>query len=287
MPTCFLFDNGSLRPASTLRLREVASRLAEKLGAPVEPVSLLHSSGIDPAELGDRPAELLEPALLRFFGSQPDGQAVLLPLFFGPSGALIDYLPERLLAVTKKFPQARIHFGRWLVDANNGRTEIASALADAARKTIAERQLRQPSIVLVDHGSPQREVAAVRDHLAEKVDALLAGETAGVFPASMERRAGAEYDFNEPLLATRLRTPPCAEGDVVVLLQFLSPGRHAGEGGDIAEICTSAEKENPRLRTHRTEPIGLDGRVIEVLARRYAEALQANFFGSIKPTSSA
>ena len=51
-PLTFLVDNGSLEPAATLGLRSLAAQLTSVLGTSVEPVSLLHSSGIEP----DRPA---------------------------------------------------------------------------------------------------------------------------------------------------------------------------------------------------------------------------------------
>ena len=99
LPTCFLFDNGSLRAASTLNLRVVAKALEAEIGAPVKAVSLLHSSGVDAAELGGVRAELLEPALQEWLAAGAEREAVVLPFFFGPSGALTEYLPERLAAV--------------------------------------------------------------------------------------------------------------------------------------------------------------------------------------------
>ncbi|MDB6166703.1 MAG: CbiX, partial [Lacunisphaera sp.] len=102
-PPTLLVDNGSLEPAATLALRELATRLSSRLGQAVEPVSLLHSSGIDLENLGGQPAEILVPALeQRLARGQND--FVLLPLFFGPSRALTEYLPENLARLRKKFP---------------------------------------------------------------------------------------------------------------------------------------------------------------------------------------
>ena len=287
-PTCFLFDNGSLRPASTLRLRQTASVLSETLRTAVRPVSLLHSSAIDPQQLGDIPAELLEPALQSFFrNTSPAGDVILLPFFFGPSAALSDYVPERIEALRKNFPQARLCLAKPLVEVSEGDERIASALAEATRQTIALEHLVHPRVVLVDHGSPRREVTDVRNHLGAQLRRLLGLDVDRVGVASMERRPEPEFAFNEPLLAECLRTPPFDRGEVVVTLQFLAPGRHAGGAGDIAEICAQAEKERPGLRTYRAEPIGQDPRVVAVLADRYREACQSNFLGSIKPTSSA
>ena len=72
----------------------------------------------------------------------------------------------------------------------------------------------------------------------------------------MERRPGPAYAFADPLLENALRdrfdtfaaakaTAPDTEERshllVVVALLFLSPGRHAGPGGDIATILEDAK----------------------------------------------
>lgn len=85
----------------------------------------------------------------------------------------------------------------------------------------------------------------------------------------MERREGPEYAFNEPLLEQALRQPPFDRGDVIVALQFLAPGRHAGAEGDIAAICAAAEAAQPGLRTHLTTTLGAHPQVVDVLASRF------------------
>jgi len=264
-----------LRAASTRSLRRLAGELEPAIGAPVRAVSLLHSSAVPAAELDGMPAGLLEPALEDFLATG-GREAVALPLFFGPSAALTEYVPARLASLREKFPAARLRLARWLVDV--GRPDdrrIAGALADAVRTVVVRKQLGQPSVLLVDHGSPQPAVTAVREHLGRQLCACLGGEVAAVGTASMERREGPAYDFNEPLLARALRTPPFADGDVVVALQFLSPGRHAGPKGDIAQICAEAQAERPGLRTHPTEPLASHPALCAVLAERYREALEA------------
>ena len=63
----------------------------------------------------------------------------------------------------------------------------------------------------------------------------------------MEQRQGAEYDFNGQLLADMLDS--CAAQDphavVILAMMFISPGRHAGPGGDIETICRDAMQKNP------------------------------------------
>jgi sirohydrochlorin ferrochelatase len=154
--------------------------------------------------------------------------------------------------------------------------ELAEAVAERVRATISEKGWSRPKVVLCDHGSPQAPVTAVRDRLAAMLAGVLGREVEAVAAASMERRAGDEYAFNEPLLATRLTTPPFDVGEVVVALQFLSPGRHAGPGGDVAAICLQAEQAalaaGRELRTAMTATLADDPRIVEILARRAAPA---------------
>jgi sirohydrochlorin ferrochelatase len=272
--TCFLFDNGSFRPNATRALRALAAKLAIRLGLPVEPVSLLHSTRIPAEELDGVPAKLLEPALDAWFSINPQGKALLLPLFFGPSGALVDYVPERMKALAAKHPGVRMILADPLVLPDEEPVELVDIFADRARAAAKGQGWTRPKVVLCDHGTPLRSVTAVRNRLGTALAMVLAGETAGVDVASMERREGDEFAFNEPLLETRLTTPPFDSGEVVVLLQFLSPGRHAGPGGDVAEICAAAEARRPGLKTVMSDPIADDPRLIEVLARRVETAIR-------------
>jgi sirohydrochlorin ferrochelatase len=272
-PACFLFDNGSLRAASTLSLRRVAAALAARAGREVTGVSLQHSNRVPAEELGGEPAQLLEPALREFLAAEPAGAADLLPLFFGPSAALSEQVPDRMAELSRQFPAACLRLARSLVDpAAPDDRRVARMLADQVRSAAQTVGWRRPKVLLVDHGSPTRAVTAVRDLLGGQLRAELGDEAEVVGVASMERRAGVEHDFNEPLLATALRCPPFRDGEVVVALQFLSPGRHAGPGGDIAAICRAAEAEQPALRTWMTEPLGAHPLLLDVLADRLAAA---------------
>lgn len=272
-PRCLLFDNGSLRPEATRTLRRVARRLETALGADVQPVSLLHSAAVDPAQLDGVRPQLLESALRTRLESG-DRDLVLLPLFFGPSAALTDYLPRRLEPLRRQHPDARIRVGRWLVEPREpGDRRIAAILADRVRTVGEAHGLRRPRVVLVDHGSPQRAVTEVRNHLGRQVGRLLATEIRSLAVASMERRPGPAYAFAGPLLAGILDRPDYTEGPVVVALQFLLPGRHAGPDGDVAAICAAAERKRPGLRLHTTELVGDHPGLTDVLADRYREAI--------------
>ena len=56
-----LVDNGSHRAASVLSLRRIAKELSVRSGREVHPVSLLHSTKVDPEELDGVPADIVEP----------------------------------------------------------------------------------------------------------------------------------------------------------------------------------------------------------------------------------
>lgn len=266
-PLTVLVDNGSLEPAATLALRGLAARLAVQVGAPVEAVSLLHSSAIDPGLLGGKPAEILLPALERRLAAG-HGNFLVLPLFFGPSRALTDYVPENLARLRLKFPALQVRIAAPLYAAGDNR--LARVLAD---HVIAELgSFKAERAIVVDHGSPVEAVTAVRDLLAQQVAELLGPRVMAVAPASMERRTGLEYDFCNPLLADLLGASPWSTGRVIIAMQFLLPGRHAGPEGDVAKICAAAEAAHPGLETRMTKLVAEHPLLIEILADRWQAA---------------
>ena len=283
-PQTLLVDNGSLVPAATLALRGLATKLALRLGHAVEPVSLLHSSGVDPKLLEGRPAEILVPALERHLAARQN-DFIVVPLFFGPSQALTAYVPENVARLRARHPALNLRLASPLYAAGDDR--LARILADQVLVEIdawprAPRQTRGPEFVeragplppetrvaLVDHGSPVPEVTAVRDELAAQLAALLGARVAAVAPCSMERRPEPAYDFTAPLLADLLATPGWSAGRVIVALQFLQPGRHAGPEGHVAEICRRAEAAHPGLRTRMTGLVGAHPLLVEILADRW------------------
>lgn len=262
-----LVDNGSLAPAATLQLRALSRALGKKLNIDVAPVSLLHSTGVSTPALGDVAAEILEPALeLRLMQGRTD--FIIVPLFFGPSGALTDYMPKRVAHLREKFPDLNVKLAPVLFQKNDDR--LARIIADQIRALLRDDTRR---IALVDHGSPVKAVAEVRDQLAAQLQMLL-GEKFKVAAASMERRKGAEFDFCDPLLADLLRKPEWSEGDVIVAMQFLLPGRHAGASGDVAEICHDAEAASGgKLRAHLTGLVGEHPLLVDILADRWRQGI--------------
>lgn len=271
MRKILLVDNGSLRPQATLNLRRLAHALSQATGETVEAASLLHSFKIPPEELDGHKAVTLGPLAERY-AAQGVTELLILPFFFGPSQALTHYLPERLAEVQASYPQLNVKVALPLVDSQaTVDLRLAQLLADNVRERLAG--LPHPKVVLVDHGSPIPEVTAVRNYLAGQLSVLLADEASCITFASMERRDGDAYRFNEPLLEDLLASPTLAHSNVILSMLFLSPGRHAGEGGDIAEICEQAMSCSPGLSVTTTRLVGENDAIVDILVTRLQQAL--------------
>jgi len=222
-----LVDNGSYEPAATLGLRSLAKEVGQLIGKEVHPVSTMHSTKIDPALLGGRPAVIFEQAVQQ---AKADGidELVVLPLFIGPSRAITEYLPK---VFADAQPGAMKLSMREPLFGDNG-AELTGMLADNLRATGWTKG--SGTVLLCDHGSPIPEVTACRNALAKDLREHFRLESDELIACSMERREGAEYDFNEPLLEDALQS---AKGEAVILMLFLLPGRHAGPDGDVATIA--------------------------------------------------
>lgn len=276
MRAIFLVDNGSLRPQATLNLRCVAASLSQRIGATVQAASLLHSNKIPVEAVEGIPATTLGPAA-EHSAEQGATEILVLPFFFGPSKALTGYLPERMATLQERFPHVKVRVAQPLVDERGDNDlRLAHLLADNVRDKC--QQGTTSRIALVDHGSPIPEVTAVRNHLAGQLSVLLGDDVACVAAASMERREGDEYRFNEPLLENLLDSPDFNAGSVILAMLFLSPGRHAGEGGDIADICVAAEQRHSRLDISVTRLVGEHPGIVDILATRLHQALDDKRF---------
>ena len=270
MRAIFLVDNGSLRPQATHSLRRVAAALSETLGETVQAASLLHSNKIPAEEVDGIPAITLGPAAERSAEAGAT-EIIVLPFFFGPSKALTGYLPERMAALQARFLNVSVRVAQPLVDElGNNDLRLAQLLADNVRAQLPEQGAAKVA--------PIPDVTAVRNRLAGQLSVLLGDDVRCVAAASMERRDGDEYRFNEPLLERLLDTPEFSSGHVVLAMLFLSPGRHAGEGGDIAEICAAAEQRHPGLRVRPTALVGEHPAIVDILATRLRQALDGERF---------
>lgn len=231
-----LVDNGSLNPRATLRLRELAADLARRLGRAVDPVSVLHSDKVDPAELGGIPARTFEPYARQ---AVADGITTLevVPLFIGPSLAITEFLPQLAAKVGVALDVRPTLAGAARIDA------LAAILADNLLAT--GWTPGSGDVFLCDHGSPIPEVTAVREDLAARLRARLGLGADALIGCAMERREGPRYAFNEPMLADVVSRQ---EKDFTVLMLFLLPGRHAGAGGDVDTICRQHARKGVRWR---------------------------------------
>ena len=270
--TCYLIsDNGSYRPEATFSLRSLAERLGKRVGETIHPVSLLHSTKIDPSKLNDIPAEIFEPFVVKKL-EEGVRRFHVTPMFFGPSAAILEYMPQRVEVLRTNWPDLEVRISPCVVDLEDPEDErMANILIDQIKATREQRGFETPSIALVDHGAPRIKVTEVRNHLGEQLRRLLPeSEFPHVVACSMERRDGDEYAFNEPLLERVIG----AEGfrnEVIVSMLFASPGRHAGPGGDVAKICEEAAESHPDLQWQMSELVaGHDG-IIDVLAARFEE----------------
>jgi sirohydrochlorin ferrochelatase len=256
-----LVDNGSYEPAATLGLRRLAQEVGRLLGREIHPVSTMHSTKIDPALLGGTPAVIFADAVRQ---AKADGieELIVLPLFIGPSRAITEYLPKVFaegepgsMKLTIKDP----------LYGENG-SELRELLADNLRATIKESGIgggEKDTVLLCDHGSPIIEVTRVRDALAKDLAAEPGMPPGRLVACSMERREGPEYAFNEPLLATALQQ---ATGDVIVLMLFLLPGRHAGPDGDVATIVK--EHARPGAQVRLSPLLATHPKLVELIAKR-------------------
>ena len=251
-----LLDNGSLEPAATLELRRLSREVGRLLGREILPVSVLHSHKVDPMLLEGQPAVIFEQAVRQ---AKSDGidELIVLPLFIGPSRAITEYVPK---VFADAFPGAMKLTIRPTLFGDDG-AELLAILVDNLR--LAQGDSDKDTILLCDHGSPIIEVTRVRDALARDLAVELDIPTSRLIACSMERREGPEYAFNEPLLSSALQNSP---GDVIVLMLFLLPGRHAGPDGDVATIAKEHAKPGTQVRL--SPLLASHPRLVELLAIR-------------------
>lgn len=268
-PVFLLTDNGSIRPTSALALRAAAADLARRTGKTVEPVSLAHCDRIDPADLDGIPARTLLNRLTE--PEEPSRRPfVILPFFLGNRGAIVRMVEDEIEKARVESPAISVRLAPFLFAEDGPKQEIlALAAADRIRERIGADSTARPVVVLVDHGSPVPVAARVRNFVAGQVQAILRDEIHCVVPASMERREGERYAFSDPLLEEVLRRPALRDRPVILSLFFLLPGRHAGEGGDVASIRDEAVAEiGPSLRVSTTGLLGDHPLVREALCER-------------------
>ena len=271
-PIIFLVDNGSLRPQATLSLRLLAKGLARRTGLRVEAVSLLHSHKIAADKLNGVPATIVKRRLRECLAAGYR-EFVCLPLFLGPSLAIADYLPQVVDELSGEYPELKVRIASVLAgeDLDAPDPRLAQMLADQIR---ALRPSPTIKVALVDHGTPIIEVNRVRNAVARQLASELGAPV--VLPCSMERREGGAYAFNDPLLEKLGSVEDFAGGHLVLAMFFLLPGRHAGEGGDVAEICEGLIAEGTFEQIQNTPLLGEHPMLLEILEDRLRETISGN-----------
>lgn len=120
----------------------------------------------------------------------------------------------------------------------------------------------ETGIILVDHGSRLAEANAMLEEVArvyrEQTGARI------VEPAHMELATPSIADAFDRCVAQ-------GAGHIIVQLFFLSPGRHSMR--DIPRLTAEASAAHPGVTYAVSQPIGIDPRLIEVLATRVAETI--------------
>lgn len=264
--TVALIDNGSLEPAATRNLRVVAASISAAVEVPVMPISWKHSDRIPLEALDGDPAGTTLAPFMQTQLAAGERQFVFVPFFISAQGAIGSALRGDLEIFRTPETPFELTFTRSLADSG----VIAQIVASRVRSTIALAALDHPPVIVVDHGGPSPASAKLRDQIADEVCLLLGGDVGTVAAASME---GEDHPHNRPLLVDQLRTPGFDRGDLVVALLFLSPGRHAGAGGDVARICGAAEDAAPELRCHLTDLVGTHPLAADTLAAALRDTL--------------
>jgi hypothetical protein len=253
-----LIDNGSLEPAAHHNLRRVAAALSDATATLVHAVSWKHSDRISPAEFGGTPAWTLG-SFVRAMHALGQREFLFVPFFISAQGAIGSALRQDLEKLQAELGGMSFDFTTGLAS----RTALAEIVAARIQEVQVTRALVRPPVVVVDHGGPSVASANLRDQLTAMVRTKLGDRVGSVLAASMEGE-------HPPHLADQLSAPGFAGRDVIVALLFLSPGRHAGPGGDIARICAASG-----TRCHLTELVGTHPLAVQTLAAALREKLSA------------
>jgi len=278
LPDILLLDNGSLKPAATLQLRRLAEQLSGMCQLQVSPVSLAHANKIDPAEIDDTPALVF----LEFMDNRlQQGQIdfIVLPLFFGPSKAISSTIPEQVTQLKQKHGEFNLHIADTIYPLPATEIMLIELLASLTLDCVHTTGFENARCVLVDHGSPSPAVTAVREHITNSLQKTL--PDISIDQAVMERRSGKEYDFNGMLLEEWLdkqandSSSKDTSTEVIVIQLFFLPGRHAGPGGDIEQICVNALNNNPEMRIVATALVSEHPLILEILRDRIVHTLKS------------
>lgn len=270
--TILLVDNGSTRANAAAQLRCLAESLGDKTSKKIHAVSLKHSDQIIADEVKSKlsgiPARVFREFMTEHLTA---GQRdfILIPLFFGNSRALSSFVPDEKTELESEFGPFNLKMTEVLYPLPDGEALLVDILYEHALSSAKENTKDTlKNLVLVDHGSPLPKVNAVRQHIAGTLNTKLPDDI-NIAQAAMERREGKEYDFNGELLENYLhRIAASGETQAKVLLLFLLAGTHAGEGGDISQICNAVMKQYPDFKVSISPLISQNVKLVDCLEQR-------------------
>ena len=270
-PLILLADNGSGKAASVLNLRRLAKQLSDQSNKQVYPVSLQHAHKIPRSELNGMPADTLRLFLQQKL-IEGERNFLLIPLFFGVSRALTSFIPRQVETLEAEFGQFKLNQGAVLYPLHEGEPRLAEIIFDQIQARARGEKIEH--IILVDHGSPLSQVSQVRKRIAQDLRCLF-DSNIPITETVMERRKGPEYDFNGDLLEDQISQIARSTPDIALDLAqlFISPGRHAGPGGDIEKICERATATYPHLKIRISPPVGQHDKIVHILTDRLNSAL--------------
>ncbi|MEW8367186.1 MAG: CbiX/SirB N-terminal domain-containing protein [Candidatus Thiodiazotropha taylori] len=254
-----------------INLRLLAKQLSNLSNHQVFPVSLQHADRIPTDLLNGEAAETLT-TFLRERLKQGETEFILIPLFFGRSRALTSFIPQQLEKLRAEYGPFRLTLAEELYPLPQGEPRVATILQQQLQAT---DQGRPPQLViLVDHGSPLPQVSEVRKRVCADLRQQLSPRIE-LQQAVMERRQGNEYDFNGQLLSEQLEKIALSRPNISIdlALLFLSPGRHAGAGGDIESICQQIRESHPGVQIRIAPLVGQHPGIAEILLDRLDSAL--------------
>lgn len=271
MPVYLLIDNGSKKAEATLCLRELAVKLSKKTGKHIYAVSLQHADAIDKSLLSNIPAEIFS-AFLRQQLQQGEREFIVVPLFFGESRALTSFIPDKVTELQNEFGLFNVKLAEVIYPLPAREDRLADILFDHVQIINSQKLSQLKNIVLVDHGSPVPQITEVRKQVAVTLQSLL-GPDVKLGQAVMERREGSEYDFNGDLLEDWLKAQATKNvKNIIVAMLFFLPGRHAGDCGDVQQICDRVMAQYPDTAISITPLISEHETLITILEDRLLAA---------------
>lgn len=262
-----LLDNGSVRAKATKQLRQLADDLSHKVETKVYAVSLRHADSIPIDQLAGQAAQTFY-SFMQYQLSKGQRCFIVLPLFFGESKALTVFIPEQLLLLNQQFGDFSFKVAEVVYPLPKGEKLLVDLVYHHLLRTAARYTIPLKNIILTDHGSPSIQVTAVRKHLAECLQNKL--QTKQLEQAVMERREGKSYDFNGSLLEdVLLEKAKQGETTAIISLLFFLAGRHAGEGGDIIQICERIMVAYPHFKIVVSPLVSEHEILLSILSARF------------------